>query len=86
MLRKKDELYSKLDIANLEEMELFKIISQNISLLERPIFETPKAAIIARPPELLNDFLMNHCRASNCRTRCRSPSPPLRPFPEHRDR
>lgn len=53
MMRRKDELYKELHLDNprLSQEELFTILAENISLLERPIVVKDNNAVIGRPPE-----------------------------------
>jgi arsenate reductase (glutaredoxin) len=59
LLRKKESEYKALGIDNptLSDDTLVKLIAQHPILLERPIVVFKDKALIARPPELLHDFL-----------------------------
>ncbi len=60
MMRTKEDLYSQLglDKESHTEAQLFKIMSQNPKLIERPIVVVDgKKAIIARPPELVYEII-----------------------------
>ncbi len=52
-LRRKDARYKELNLAefNGTKDELIKIVHDNPRILERPIIETEKRAVIGRPPE-----------------------------------
>ena len=51
IVRKKEEIYKKLELNNAEDETLIKKISENPILLERPIVVKCNKAIIGRPPE-----------------------------------
>ena len=58
-IRKNDKLFKDNDFKSLLENDnkTFDLIVKNPKILERPIVLDRNKAIIARPPELLNDFL-----------------------------
>jgi arsenate reductase len=58
LMRTKEEIYKELELKNEEDEEkLIDAMVQNPKLIERPIIIKDGKAIIARPPELLEDFL-----------------------------
>lgn len=58
IIRKKDKLFKELQIDIISENEkILDIIVKNPRLLERPIVTKEEKAVIARPPELLYDFI-----------------------------
>lgn len=57
MLRQGESVYKELNLANASDEALFKAVAQHPILLERAIVETSNKAIIARPPELVQQFL-----------------------------
>jgi len=52
MIRTQDPLFKELKGKTFNRDEWFKIISENPSLLQRPVIETKTRAIIAIPPEI----------------------------------
>jgi arsenate reductase (glutaredoxin) len=59
LMRKKEAAYKELDIANrqLTRQELIKVLTDNPTLIERPIVVTDDQAIIGRPPENVTQLL-----------------------------
>ncbi|MGZ3789681.1 MAG: arsenate reductase (glutaredoxin) [Bacteriovorax sp.] len=59
MIREKEEVYQELKLkgTDLSDKEWIDILIRHPILLERPIFIHGERAIIARPPELVNEFL-----------------------------
>ena len=58
LLRKKEDEYSELGLSpDTPEEDILIAISINPILLERPIIVKGRKALIARPPELLEDLL-----------------------------
>ena len=59
-IRKKDKTFKEKNVESIlsDDQKLFKIISENPKLLERPIVIQEDRAIIARPAELLHEFLL----------------------------
>ncbi|MBK7229737.1 MAG: Spx/MgsR family RNA polymerase-binding regulatory protein [Ignavibacteriales bacterium] len=59
LLRKNDEAFKKLKakIEKLNEDEILKLMIENPDLIQRPIVEKGNKAILARPPEMIKDFL-----------------------------
>jgi arsenate reductase (glutaredoxin) len=54
MFRKNEEAYKKLIKGkNLQKDELLTLLIQHPELMERPIFESDKVAVVARPAELI---------------------------------
>lgn len=47
----------KMEGKSLSEVEILEILSENPPLIQRPILEVGEKAIIARPLEIINDFL-----------------------------
>jgi arsenate reductase len=62
--RTKENVFSELGLGdkNLSQNDWAEIISQNPILLERPIISGTKTAVIARPPELVLEFIEKHCK------------------------
>ena len=58
-IRKNDKLFKENDFSLLleDDNKTFDLIVKNPKILERPIVADKNKAIIARPPELLDDFL-----------------------------
>ena len=58
-IRKTDPLFKELKIENYlnDNEKLFKLISENIRLMERPLIFKGDNGIIARPPEKIIEFL-----------------------------
>ncbi len=59
LLRTKEELYKKLNLAekNLSEDEILDLMVKNPELIQRPIVEKGSKAILARPAERLKEIL-----------------------------
>lgn len=59
IIRKKEPVFSELKInqKHLSSKQWIDIITENPILLERPILVSNKSAIIARPPDLIHNFL-----------------------------
>ena len=59
LLRKKEDIYKELDLAKKEvsENELIDLMVKYPDLVERPIVERGRKAILARPAEKIKDFL-----------------------------
>ena len=59
-IRKKDKTFKEKNVEFIlnDDQKLFKVISENPKLLERPIVIQDERAIIARPAELLHEFLL----------------------------
>jgi arsenate reductase len=60
MLRSGEDEYAALDLASpeLSDAELLAAITAHPKLLQRPIVELEAKALIARPPELLTEWLL----------------------------
>lgn len=58
LLRKNDDAYKelKLKIENLSEQGILNLMIENPNLVQRPIVEKGERAILARPPEKINDL------------------------------
>lgn len=58
LLRKNEEAYKKLDIKNNDytEEEILEAMIDNPDLVQRPIVEKGSKAILARPPEKINEL------------------------------
>ena len=57
-IRKKDPLLKELNSLEINDKDfMFSYIEKNPKILERPMIVSKKSAIIARPPELLYDFI-----------------------------
>jgi arsenate reductase (glutaredoxin) len=59
LLRKKETLYQELDLSDktLTDQQLIAFMTEHPKLIERPIIIGKDSAIVARPPELVLDFL-----------------------------
>jgi arsenate reductase len=58
LMRTKEEIYKELELKSQQDEEkLIDAMVQHPKLIERPIIIKDGKAIIARPPELLEDFL-----------------------------
>jgi len=59
LLRKNEHVYKKLGLGTGEhtEEELIDLMSKHPDLIQRPIIEKGKKAILARPPERLQEIL-----------------------------
>ncbi len=59
LLRKNDEAYKKMKnkIEKLSEDEILNLMIENPDLVQRPIIEVGNKAILARPPEKINEIL-----------------------------
>lgn len=59
LLRKNDEAYKKMKnkIEKLSEDEILNLMIENPDLVQRPIIEIGNKAILARPPEKINEIL-----------------------------
>lgn len=60
LLRKNDEAYKKLKskITQLTENEILNLMIKNPDLVQRPIVEKGKRAILARPPERIKELML----------------------------
>ena len=60
LLRKNEKAYKELDIKNKQytEAELLDMMIANHDLIQRPIIEMGDKAILARPPEKMNELFM----------------------------
>lgn len=58
LLRKNDKAYKELDIKNnnFTEEEILKLMVKNPDLVQRPIVEKGERAVLARPPEKINEL------------------------------
>ena len=57
-IRKKDSSLKEIDSQKINDANfMFDYIEKNPKILERPIIVSTNSAIIARPPELLYDFI-----------------------------
>jgi arsenate reductase len=59
LLRKNEAAYRELDLGNreLSDDETIKLLAERPELLQRPIVEHGKRAVLARPAERLKEFL-----------------------------
>lgn len=59
LLRKNDEAYKQLKtkIEKISEEEILNLMIKNPDLVQRPIVENGDKAILARPPERINEIL-----------------------------
>jgi arsenate reductase len=58
LLRKKEEIYKKLKIKekNYSEDQILELLIKHPDLVQRPIIEMGNKAVLARPPEKLNEL------------------------------
>jgi arsenate reductase (glutaredoxin) len=56
LLRKNEKAYKELFTSDLSEGEILDLMLLNSDLIQRPIVEKGNKAILARPPEKLNDL------------------------------
>ena len=58
MLRKNEKAYKELDFKNKNytEAQILSMMIKNPDLLQRPIIEKGKKAILVRPPERINEL------------------------------
>jgi len=58
LLRKKEEIYKKLKIKekNFSEDQILELLIKHPDLVQRPIIEMGNKAVLARPPEKLNEL------------------------------
>lgn len=59
LLRKNEEIYKNLDFKNnnYSEEEILQLMIKNPDLIQRPIIEAGEKAALARPIEILDEFL-----------------------------
>ncbi len=57
MMRKKEKEYRELGLQDADSERLIQAMAEHPRLIERPILIRGQHAIIARPPELAEDFL-----------------------------
>jgi len=59
LLRKKEAAYKQLDFKNKNytEVQILDFMIQNPDLIERPIVQKGNKAILARPPETVEEFI-----------------------------
>jgi arsenate reductase len=58
LVRKNEDIYkNNFKDQHLTEKEWIKVLVENPILIERPIIESDEKAIIARPPELVEEFV-----------------------------
>jgi len=57
LLRKKDKIYKELNMKEMNESEILDSMLKHNDLIQRPIIEYGGKAILARPPEVLQEFL-----------------------------
>lgn len=58
LIRNNEELYkTNFKDLQLSEKDWIKVLAENPILIERPIIENDERAIIARPPELVEEFI-----------------------------
>lgn len=56
LLRKNEKIYKELNVKEMNENEIFEAMLKHNDLIQRPIVEYGEKAILARPPEILNEF------------------------------
>jgi len=56
-IRKKEPVFQDLNLKSTDDEALFQAVSENPSLLERPIVESSSKAVIGRPPENVLEML-----------------------------
>ena len=57
IVRKKEALYSELELENASDEQLFDAMAQHPVLLNRPIVTTPKGTKLCRPSETVAELL-----------------------------
>jgi arsenate reductase len=56
-VRKREPLYSELNLANASEDQLLDAMAEHPILIERPFVVTPKGTRLARPVDVLREIL-----------------------------
>lgn len=56
IMRRGEEIYKQLNLASADDKSLMSALVKHPILIERPIIITPTKALIARPPERVNEF------------------------------
>jgi len=56
LLRKNEKAYKQMDIENYDEGQILDLMLLNSDLIQRPIIEMGKKAILARPPEKIKEL------------------------------
>ena len=56
LLRKNEKIYKELNVKKMDENEIFEAMLKHNDLIQRPIVEYGDKAVLARPPEVLNEF------------------------------
>jgi len=57
LIRKNEQIYTDLNLADASNSELIKAMENNPKLIERPIITNANSGIIARPPSKIFEFL-----------------------------
>ena len=57
LLRKKEKIYKELNVKGMTGNEILEVMLNHNDLIQRPIIEYGGKAILARPPEIIKDFL-----------------------------
>ncbi len=57
LLRKREKIYKELNLKELTENEILDAMLEHNDLIQRPIIEYGEKAILARPPEVIKEFL-----------------------------
>ena len=56
LLRKREKSAKTIDLKKVSEEKVLKLMVSNPDLVERPIIEMGNKAVLARPPEKLNEL------------------------------
>ena len=56
LLRKREKATKSIDVKKETEKSIIKMMIKNPDLIERPIIEMGNKAILARPPEKINEL------------------------------
>ena len=56
LLRKREKAAKSIDLKKMSEEKILKLLVSNPDLVERPIIEIGNKAVLARPPEKINEL------------------------------
>jgi len=59
LLRKNEKIYKEFNFKEMNEDKIFATMLSHNDLIQRPIVEYGDKAVLARPPEVLNEFFKN---------------------------